>query len=69
MSKSKTFLAAGVAGLSAFAGSAMAAIDVVGTTAAITAAETSAHSVGTVIIGVVAGLAVVGIVIALVRKL
>lgn len=48
---------------------AVAQIDVAGVTTAIGTAETSAHSVGTVIIGVIAGLAVVGIVIGLVRKL
>jgi hypothetical protein len=47
----------------------MAAVDVAGVTTAITNAEAGAHSVGTVIIGVVASLAVVGIIIALVRKL
>jgi hypothetical protein len=54
---------------SLFAGSAMAAVDVAGVSTAIGVAETSAHSIGTVVIGVVAGLAVVGIVLALVRKL
>jgi hypothetical protein len=56
----------------ALAGSAMsasAAIDVAGVNTAITTAETSAQTVGTTVIAVVAGLAVVGIVIALVRKL
>lgn len=47
----------------------MAAIDVTGVNTAIGNAETSAHSIGTTVIGVIAGLAVVGIVIALVRKL
>jgi hypothetical protein len=49
--------------------SAMAAVDVTGVNTAIGNAETSAHSIGTTVIGVVAGLAVVGIVIGLVRKL
>lgn len=54
----------------AFVGAqAQAAIDVTGTNTAITNAEASAHSIGTTVIGVVAGLAVVGIVIGLVRKL
>lgn len=48
---------------------AYAAVDVTGVNTAITNAETSAHSIGTTVIGVVAGLAVVGIVIGLVRKL
>lgn len=51
------------------AGSAFAAVDVAGVNTAIGTAETSAHSIGTTVIGVVAGLAVVGIVIGLVRKL
>lgn len=55
--------------ITAFAGSVMAAVDVAGVSTAIGAAETSAHTIGTVVIGVVAGLAVVGIVLALVRKL
>ena len=46
-----------------------AAVDVTGVNTAISNAETSAHSIGTTVIGVVAGLAVVGIVIGLVRKL
>ena len=55
---------------SAFVGAqAMAAVDVTGVNTAIGTAEASAHSIGTTVIGVVAGLAVVGIVIALVRKL
>lgn len=51
------------------AASANAAVDVAGVNTAIGTAETSAHSIGTTVIGVVAGLAVVGIVIGLVRKL
>jgi len=69
MKSLKTFFATSVAALSAFAGNAMAAIDVAGVNTAIGTAETSAHSVGTIIIGVVAGLAVVTIVIGLVKKL
>jgi len=57
------------AGAMAMAGNAMAAVDVAGVNTAIGVAETSAHSIGTTVIGVVAGLAVVGIVIGLVRKL
>lgn len=55
--------------LATSAQSALAAIDVEGVETAIGAAETSAHSVAVVVIGVVAGLAVVGIIIGLVRKL
>jgi len=51
------------------ASSTFAAVDVTGVNTAISTAETSAHSIGTTVIGVVAGLAVVGIVIGLVRKL
>jgi len=51
------------------AGMASAAIDVTGVNTAITAAEASAHTVGTTIITVVAGLAVIGIVMGLVRGL
>lgn len=51
------------------ASGANAAVDVAGVNTAIGNAETSAHSVGTTIIGVVAGLAVVTIIIGLVRKL
>lgn len=59
-----------LAGASAMvAGSVQAAIDTAGVTTAIGVAEASAHSVGTVVIGVIAGLAVIGIVIALVKKL
>jgi hypothetical protein len=46
-----------------------AAIDVAGVNTEISNAETSAHSVGTIVIGVVASLAVVTIVIGLVKKL
>ena len=69
MSKIKGLFVAGIAAATAVSSNAMAAVDVAGVTTAITNAEASAHSVGTVVIGVVAGLAVVGIVIALVRKL
>jgi hypothetical protein len=65
----KNALRTAVVAGSAFAANAMAAVDVAGVTTAITNAEAGAHSVGTVIIGVVASLAVVGIIIALVRKL
>jgi len=57
------------AALSMFSASSMAAIDVTGVNTAITAAEASAHTVGTTIITVVAGLAVIGIVMGLVRGL
>ncbi len=60
---------AAVAAGTAFAGQVYAAVDVAGVNTAIGTAETSAHSIGTTVIGVVAGLAVVGIVIGLVRKL
>ena len=69
MKKLNGLFAAGIASLSAVAGSAMAAVDVAGVTTPIATAEAGAHSVGTVVIGVVAGLAVVGIIIGLVRKL
>lgn len=46
----------------------MAAIDVAATNTALGVAEASAHSVGTTVIGIIAGLAVIGIVIGLVRK-
>lgn len=49
--------------------SAMAAIDVAAVNTNLVAAETSAHTVGTTIIGIVAGLTVIGIVIGLARKL
>jgi len=55
--------------LAAASTASMAAVDVAGVSTAIGVAETSAHSIGTVVIGVVAGLAVVGIVLGLVRKL
>ena len=58
----------GAAGL-AVAGSSNAAIDVAAVKTNLEAAEASAHSVGTIVIGIVAGLTVVGIVIALSRKL
>ena len=63
---SQAFLATGAA---FGAQMASAAVDVAGVSTAIGVAETSAHSIGTVVIGVVAGLAVVGIVLGLVRKL
>jgi len=63
-------IASGVAaGALVSAGSANAAIDVDSVTTALGAAETSAHSVATVVIGIVAGLVVVGIIISLVRKM
>lgn len=58
-----------LAGSVLVANSAVADVDVAGVTTAIGKAETSAHSVGTVVIGVVAGLAVVSIILGLVRKL
>ena len=58
----------GVARMGAAAAS-NAAVDVAGVNTAIGTAETAAHSVGTTIIGVIAGLAVVTIIIGLVRKL
>lgn len=69
MKKLNALFVAGAAAASTVAGSAMAAVDVAGVTTAIGTAEASAHSVGTVVIGVVASLAVVGIIIGLVRKL
>lgn len=65
----KTAGKAAIATTAAVGSSAMAAVDVAGVSTAIGVAETSAHSIGTVVIGVVAGLAVVGIVLGLVRKL
>lgn len=53
----------------AMASPSFASVDVAGVNTAIGTAETSAHTIGTTVIGVVAGLAVVGIVIGLVRKL
>ena len=53
----------------AVAAPVFATVDVAGVNTKIEAAETSAQSVGTTVIGVVAGLAVVTIVIGLVRKL
>jgi hypothetical protein len=58
-----------VAGATTVAANVHAAVDVAGVNTAIGTAETSAHSVGTTVIGVVAGLAVVSIIIGLVRKL
>lgn len=69
MKKLKALFVAGAASASAFAGNALAAIDTAGVNTQITNAEASAHSVGTIVIGVVASLAVVGIVIGLVKKL
>lgn len=50
------------------AGFASAAVDTTDVTAALTAAQTSGETVGTKVIGVVAGLCVIGVIIALVRK-
>jgi hypothetical protein len=69
MNKLKALFIAGAASASVVASNAMAAIDVGGVTTAIGNAEAGAHSVGTVVIGVVASLAVVGIIIGLVKKL
>lgn len=69
MNKLKVLLAAGALAASTAASNAMAAIDVAGVTTQITNAEASAHGVGTIVIGVVASLAVVGIIISLVHKL
>lgn len=61
--------AAVLTAVSSITAQSYAAVDVAGVNTAIGVAETSAHSIGTTVIGVVAGLAVVGIVIGLVRKL
>ncbi len=68
--KKSTVAAVAASGASVvFAGTANAAIDVTAVTDALAASETSAHSVATVVIGIVAGLVVVGIIIGLVRKM
>lgn len=56
------------AALSAAAGSSMAAVDTTQVQSALTAAQTSAEGVGGMVIAVVAGLVVVGVIIALVKK-
>jgi murein endopeptidase len=54
----------------AFVGAnAMAAVDVAGVTTELGNAEQSAQSVGTAVIGVVAGIAAVSIIIALIRRI
>jgi hypothetical protein len=55
--------------LDAIIPAAHAAIDLEAVETGLTAAQTSGESVGTLVIGVVAGLAVVGVIIAMVRKL
>lgn len=63
-------LAVATSGAAAFVGAnAMAAIDVAGVNTSLEAAETSAQSVGTTVVGVVAGIAAVGIIIALIRRI
>ena len=52
-----------------FAMSAQAAIDLTDVGTSLTAAQTSGESVGTLVIGVVAGLVVVGLIIGMVKKL
>lgn len=49
-------------------GSSFAAVDTTQVQSALTAAQTSAEGVGGMVIAVVAGLVVVGVIIALVRK-
>lgn len=60
--------AAAVASLTAIGSQAHAAIDTADVQTALTAAQTSAEGVGGMVIAVVAGLVVVGIIIALVKK-
>lgn len=62
------FVAAGSA-LSAFAGSAMAAVDTAAVQTGINSAVGSAESVGALVVGGVASLVVIGLIIGIVRKL
>lgn len=59
---------AAAAGLTALAGHAMAAVDTAAVEASLTAAQGSGELVGAKVIAVVAGLVVVGVIIALVKK-
>lgn len=56
------------AAATAFVQNAMAAVDTTAVGTALTSAQTSAESVGGQVIAVVAGLVVVGVIIALVKK-
>lgn len=60
--------AAVVAAAGAASGAALAEVDTTKVQSALTAAQTSAEGVGGMVIAVVAGLVVVGVIIALVRK-
>lgn len=66
----RNFISRGAAvfGLTALASSAMAAVDTTAVGNALTAAQTSAEGVGSMVIAVVAGLVVVGVIIGLVKK-
>jgi hypothetical protein len=64
--QAKAAIAAGLSGVGA---QAMAAVDTTAVDTALNAAQTSGENVGGMVIGVVAGLAVVGVIIALVRKI
>lgn len=57
------------AAATAFVQNALAAVDTTAVNTALTSAQTSGESVGGSVIAVVAGLAVVGVIIALVRKI
>lgn len=56
-------------GSAIMAQTASAQIDVAGVNTALGVAESSAHSVGTIVIGIAAGLVVISIVMGLVKKL
>ncbi|MCG2577592.1 major capsid protein [Dechloromonas sp. XY25] len=68
LKKKKQAKAAAVAGLSAIGAQAHAALSTTEVQTALTGAQTTGESVGGMVIAVVAGLVVVGVIIALVKK-
>lgn len=68
MQKLKSLFLVGSVGLASAASNAFAAIDMTAAGAAVTAAETNALTMGQTVIGVVAGLIVVGLVISMIHK-
>lgn len=68
MDKLKSLFAVCVAAVSVGASNAFAALDMTAASTAVTAAETNALTMGQTVIGVVAGLIVVGLVISMIHK-
>jgi hypothetical protein len=67
--RKKAFVAMGTAGTTACVSTMASAIDTVAVGTAITAAETDALTTGEFVIGTVASLVVIGLIIAIVKKI